>query len=206
MEITVLNFKKHMPHYLAGSRLIVSNKLPGVRPIGVGEVSDRFLGKILASVTGHEVRSQCNSDQLCSGIKGGIKGAIHGIQQLFEMHFEDGLLLVYAANAFHSLSRSAPLWNSRILWTSCSRFLFNSYQGFAVLIIRGTDEFIYNREGWTQGDQLGMLFYAVCLLPLTHKLKAGSTFVKELKKNQILNNEASWKQIDMRTIQVVPLI
>ena len=197
-----------MPHYLAGSRLIVSNKLPGVRPIGVGEVSDRFLGKIMASVTGDEVRSQCNSDQLCSGIKGGIEGAIHGIQQLFEMHFEDGwgLLLVDAANAFNSLSRSAALWNSRILWTSCSRFLFNSYQGFAVLIIRGTDEFIYSREGLTQGDHLGMIFYAVCLLPLTRKLKDGSTFAQELKKNQILNNEASWKQIDMRTIQVVPLI
>jgi len=59
----------------------------------------------MASVTGDEVRSQCNSDQLCSGIKGGIEGAIHGIQQLFEMHFEDGwgLLLVHAANAFNSL-------------------------------------------------------------------------------------------------------
>ena len=51
-----------------------------------------------------------------------------------------------------------------------------------------------------------MMFYAVGLLPLTRKLEEGSTFVNELKKNQILNNEASWKQIDMRMIQVVPLI
>ena len=56
-----------------------------------------------------------------------------------------GLLFVDAANAFNSLSRSAALWNSRILWTSCSRFLtFNSSQTFAVSIIRGTNEFIFS--------------------------------------------------------------
>ena len=105
-----------------------------------------------------------------------------------------GLLLVDAANAFNLLSRSAAFWNYRILWTSCSHFLFHFYQGSAVLIIRGTDEFIFSREGVTQGDPLGMMFYAVGLLPLTHKLKEGSTFANKLKKNQILNNEASWKQ------------
>ena len=99
--------------------------------------------------------------------------------------------MVDAANAFNSLSRSAALWNSRILWPSCSRFLFNSYQGFAVLIIRGTDEIIFSREGVTQEDPLGMMFYAVGLLTLTHKLKEGSSFVNVLKKNPILNNEAS---------------
>ena len=44
----------------------------------------------MASVTGDEVRSQCNSDQLGLGIKDGIEEAIHGIQQLCETYFEDG--------------------------------------------------------------------------------------------------------------------
>ena len=89
---------------LKAKRLIALNKLPGVRPIGVGEVGDRFLGKIMAYVTGDDVRIECNNDQLCSGIRGGIEGAIHGISQLFESQCEDGggLLLVDADIAVRS--------------------------------------------------------------------------------------------------------
>ena len=108
----------------------------------------------MACVTGDDVRIECNNDQLCSGIKGGIEGAIHGISQLFESQCEDGggLLLVDADNAFNSMKRSAGLWNARVLWTRCSRFLFNSYQGYAVLIICGAKTYILSKEGVTQGD------------------------------------------------------
>ena len=102
---------------LKAKRLVALNKCPGVRPIGIGEVGDRFLAKIMAEVTGDDVRSECNSDQLCSGIKGGIEGGIHGVREIFESNCEDGwgLLLVDAANAFNSLSRPAALWNARVL-------------------------------------------------------------------------------------------
>ena len=61
-----------------------------MRPIGIGEVTDHFLSKIMADVTGDVVQNVCGIDQLCSGIKGGIEGAIHGITQLFDAHSEDG--------------------------------------------------------------------------------------------------------------------
>jgi len=150
----------------------------------------------MACVTGDDVRIKVNNDQLCSGIKGGIEGAIHGISQLFESQCEDGggLLLVDADNAFNSMKRSAGLWNARVLWTRCSRFLFNTYQGYAVLIIRGAKTYILSKEGVTQGDPLGMMFYAIALLPLTRKLKNGSAFLKTVFDRAELNNTSAWTQ------------
>ena len=111
---------------LKAKRLVALNKCPGVRPIGIGEVGDRFLGKIMAYLTNDDVKNACGSDQLCSGVEGGMEGAIHGVKQLFDANCEDGwgLLLVDAANAFNSLSRVVALWNPRVIWTRCSRFLF----------------------------------------------------------------------------------
>lgn len=75
-------------------------------------------------------------------------------------------------NAFNMVNRAAALWNARVLWPRCSRFLFNTYRGFARLVLRGSDECLFNREGVTQGDPLSMLIYAVALLPLVKSLKA----------------------------------
>ena len=181
---------------LKAKRLVALNKCPGVRPIGIGEVGDRFLGKIMAYLTNDDVKNACGSDQLCSGVEGGMEGAIHGVKQLFDANCEDGwgLLLVDAANAFNSLSRVVALWNARVIWTRCSRFLFNSYQGYAVLILRGCSSFILSKEGVTQGDPLGMLMYAIGLLPLVQKLKTGSSFLEQLRLKEELDNEIDWKQ------------
>jgi len=177
-------------------RELALKKLPvGVRPIGVGELMDRCADKTMLYVTEGDVKDACNSDQLCSGIKAGMEAAIHAIRELFQESCEDGfrLLLMDAANAFGSLSRSAALWNARVLWTRCSRFLFNSYRGYALLIIKGTSVTLLSKEGVTQGVPSSMKLYAIGLLPLTQKLKHSSDFVKkewELAKSMTTEADA----------------
>ena len=57
----------------------------------------------------------CGSDQLCSGLKAGIEGAIHEIAESFKAHCNEGwsLLLADADNAFNSISRPVFSWNAR---------------------------------------------------------------------------------------------
>ena len=76
-----------------------------------------------------------------------------------------------AANAFNSMSRSAAIWNCRVLWSRSSRFIFNSYKGHAFLFVAGSSLVLLSKEGVTQGDPLAMLIYGIGVLPLTQKLK-----------------------------------
>ena len=158
---------------MKASKLIALDKCPGVRPIGIGDVAARLCAKVMLFITGDDVQSECLADQICSGLKSGIEGSIHAFRNLFNNHAQDGwgMLLMDAANAFNSISRSVVIWNSRVLWFRCSRFIFNSYRGFAILFIAASKVSLLSKEGVTQGDPLAMPAYGVGSLPLARKLK-----------------------------------
>ena len=158
---------------LVSGRLIALDKCPGVRPFGIGECLRRIICKSVAEFTKIDLEETCPTDHSACGLKAGVEGAIHALSDVFDDSKEDGygMLLMDASNAFNSLNRETALWNARILWPRCSRFLFNTYKGFASLFVAVANEVIYSREGTTQGDPLAMFFYGVSLLPLIRKLK-----------------------------------
>ena len=128
---------------LVANRLIALDKCPGVRPIGIGETLRHVIGKAVCYATRVDVELVCGSDQLCGSVKSGIEGAIHAMTSLFLLHGATsgwGVLLVDASNAFNSLNRVALLWNVRVLWPRCSWFVFNTYQGWATLVLRNSNE------------------------------------------------------------------
>ena len=159
---------------LMANRLIALDKCPGVRPVGIGEALRRILGKVMVMVTRYEVEEVAGVAQLCAGVRSGIEGAIHTMSDLFDDNKMEGwgVLLVDARNAFNSVNRVAILWNARILWPRCSRFIFNTYRGWAPLVIAGGKSIVYSKEGVTQGDPLSMFLYAIGTLPLIHSLKS----------------------------------
>ena len=102
------------------------------------------------------------------------------MRELFDAHSAEGygVLMVDAKNAFNSVNRVAGLWNARVYWPRCSRFLFNTYRGFSSLWINGSVEPLYSREGITQGDPLSMRFYAIALLSLVRSLRHQKQWMK----------------------------
>jgi hypothetical protein len=113
-------------------RLVTLDKCPGVRPIGVGKTWQRLAAKATLLVSGCDAKEQCSIDQLlCTGLKAGIKGGIHTIDELWRQHKgeeEWGFLLVDAANAFNELNWTAMLWTIQHDWPSSgARFVFSCY-------------------------------------------------------------------------------
>ena len=80
-------------------RLIPLNKNPGLRPIGVGEVLRRIIGKVIVSVVRNDIISSVGSRQVCAGHEAGCEAAIHAMHTIFEDEKTEAVLLVDTANA-----------------------------------------------------------------------------------------------------------
>ena len=92
-------------------RLIALDKCPGVRPIGVGEVVRRIVGKTVLSVIGVEIQQSAGSLQLCAGQPFGCESAIHALWLIFDDPTTQAALLVDASNAFNNLNCRLALRN-----------------------------------------------------------------------------------------------
>ena len=145
---------------------------PGVRPIGVGEVLRRLSGKLLIHVIKDDITEAAGPLQTCSGVKSGIEAAIHAIREKFEADSTEGVLLVDAENAFNNLNRKTALQNIKEICPPFHRYLYNTYQTPASLVINdhSRHDTIFSNEGCTQGDATAMALYALGISPLVQKL------------------------------------
>ena len=100
---------------LLACRLIVLDKNPGVRPIGVCEVPRRIISKAILHVIKGDIQEAAGATQLCGGQIAGIEATVHAVRQLFSSKNTEGILLVAASNAFNSLNRAHALANIRYL-------------------------------------------------------------------------------------------
>jgi hypothetical protein len=165
----------HTPPWVAylalmSGHLLGLNKLPGVQPVGVGEVWHHLAGE--------EAKEACGIVQLCAGLEAGIKGGIHMITKLWQQMKEDndwGFLLIDVSDAFSEMNWTAMQWHIRHKWPSGTRYTFSCYPHWSILVIRGVDgttsSFINSKERVTQGNTLSMVPYGIGVLPLICRLK-----------------------------------
>ena len=75
-------------------RLIPLDKNPGVRPIGIGEVMRRIIGRTITKCLKNELMSLGSNYQICLGQKCGIEYAIHALRDQYSKTSTDAVLLM----------------------------------------------------------------------------------------------------------------
>ena len=141
---------------------------PGVRPVGVGEVLRRIVGKVVIGVIKDEIQEAAGPLQSCAGLGSGIEASIRAVKRAWDDPKTEAVLLVDADNAFNRLNRKAAIHNIRQLCPPFHQYLKNTYQKSAKLIVNDSYscQFIYSDEGATQGDVAAMAEYAIGIRPL----------------------------------------
>ncbi len=156
---------------LLSSRLIPLDKNPGVRPIAIGEVLRRLIGKSVVTVLKPNVLASVGDLQLCGGQKSGCEAAVHAMGILFKEENCDGVLLVDADNAFNRINRRVMIHNINIICPQISTYIGNTYSSNSRLFLSGGFE-ISSSEGTAQGDPVAMPLYALALVPLLENINS----------------------------------
>ena len=61
------------------SCLVAMDKMPEVRPVGIGEIYHRLWAKLVIKDCGSQAKLSCGTSELCAGLEAGIEGAIHSV-------------------------------------------------------------------------------------------------------------------------------
>ena len=113
---------------LTACRLIPLDKNPGCRPIGVGEVLRRIIGKCIMVVVKEDVRRAAGNLQVCAGQQAGAEAAIHAMREIFGQESCEAVLLVDAKNAFNTINRNTMLHNINYRCLSLAKYAENTFR------------------------------------------------------------------------------
>ena len=180
------------------SRLVPLEKEPaGIRPIGIGEVLRRIIGKAIVAEIRPEIMESSGSLQLCGGQKAGCEAAAHAMGEIYEAEETDAVLFIDASNAFNSLNRQALLHNIKYLCPPMATYLRNCYKTPARLFVVGGEE-LQSAEGTTQGCPMAMPGYGIGILPLLVLVKNDDMHLKhvayadDIGRGSKLKNLRNW--------------
>ena len=83
--------------------MVTSNKNPGLRPTGVGEVLRRIAGKMVMNILKKDVMHAAGSLQVCAGQEAGAEAAIRTMCDIYNEEHSEAVLLVDGENAFNKM-------------------------------------------------------------------------------------------------------
>ena len=125
--------------------------------VGVGKTWSHFFAKCVLKVTWPESIHTCKYDQICSGLKARIYGAVHGVKYIWDANSTEenwDFVTVNTKIDFNGINKIRMLWTVHYLWSSGSCFVFKCYHHHSSLDPRygdGTANILHITEAVTQG-------------------------------------------------------
>ena len=179
---------------LIARRLIPLDKNPGIRPIAIGEVIMRIIGKCVMEVIREDIKEAAGNLQVCAGQRAGGEAAIHAVKRMYEDTECEAVILVDAENAFNSINRESMLHNIRIKCPPFHQYLKNTYGVASNLYINGGERnkrnILYSHEGTTQGDPVAMSMYAIGMSILQSSLTVETPAVCDIQTGRYTDQPA----------------
>ena len=159
------------------NRLILFDKSPGIRPIGIGEILRRLIGELLVGELKQDLKKAAGPIQVCASHKAGAEAAIHAMQSVFDEDNTQNILLIDATNAFNSLNRKVAMHKILILCRRAALTIINTYRLPSRLFLEGGGEI--SQED-AQADPLAMPFYAVLISIIIYFLRSEFESMKQV--------------------------
>ena len=118
-------------------KLIPLDKNPGVRPIGIGELTRRTLGGTVMTTFRRNILESAGDLQLYAGQRAGFEAAVYALSSMFSEDDSDAILLVYADNEFNRINRKVMPHNIRMMCPIIAIYFINVYSREARLFLSG---------------------------------------------------------------------
>ena len=158
-------------------RLIPLDKNPGVRPIGIGEVLRRIIGKSIISVIRPDIVESAGNLQLCAGQPAGCEAAALTMEEYFRRN-ERMPYCSLTLPTLYALNRKVMLHNIKYICPPIATYIRNCYCTSSRLFGTGGCE-IDSVEGTTQCDPLAMPVYAVGITPLLSLINPSENYTED---------------------------
>ena len=155
------------PYFAGASLMAIEKKGGGLRPIAIGEILRRLVGKVLCQNVKQAAQTYFWPRQVGVGSPLGADCAIHTVRQWCQRHSGDSSKVVLKLdfeNAFNTVDRAKALAELRAQFPGLARWAHWCYGSHSNLFFG--DFKLDSATGVQQGDPLGPLLFACCVQPL----------------------------------------
>ena len=108
-------------------RLFPLDKNPGTRPIRVGEILRRIVGKTIVWSMKNEIIASVGALQTCAGHKAGCEALVHSMHQIFQDEQIEAVFMIDAENNFNSVNTNVFFHIIKVVYPQIVFFVTSCY-------------------------------------------------------------------------------